>query len=243
MAHVITSAPVTAAFRLAATRTAMPSSPRMRSANARGPLRIAADHAHLGQGQDLAQAEELEAGLHPRAEAGHHAGVGPGQVAGGHGGRRSGADGGEEAGLHQGQRGAGLRIGEQVGGVDGGQARAAVALHDRHQLGAESADAGEAPNHGQEHPVPAHRQHRAREGARPGPRRPRGRHAPRPRSRRREGAAASSTSRPRIRISADLRLIIRLHGRLQDDLSALVGHLVACRSRCRDRPSWSRACP
>ena len=85
------------------------------------PLRISPHHAHFGQRQDLAQAQQLVARLHSGAEARDHAGIGACHVAGGDRRRRAGADRGEKPRFHQREGGACLRVGQLIRGLDGGQ--------------------------------------------------------------------------------------------------------------------------
>jgi hypothetical protein len=171
----------------------------MRSAKAAARRGVTPDHAHLGEGQDGAQAEELEAGLHARAEAGDHAGIGAGEAARGDLGGRPRPDGGEEAGLHEGQGRARGGVGEEVEGVDGGQAPTPVALDHGQQLGAESAETGQGRDHGQEDAVALHREHRPRHRGDPA-----GRALAEGTLHRRDdvpgGRSDSSSSRPRMRI-------------------------------------------
>src|SRR4030095_11673374 len=133
----------------------------------RGARRIPAHHPHLGQRQDLAQAEELLAGLPSRSKARDHARVRPRHVPGRHRGGGPGPDRGQERGLHQRERRPGLRIGQEVRSLNGGQSAPPIAFHDRRQLGAQRAERGQGGDHREEHAVTAHGQPGPRQGGNP----------------------------------------------------------------------------
>ena len=134
---------------------------------AAGPLRAAPDHEDTREGAHDPKAAQLEGRLDAGAEAGDAPDLARGEQPRGERGGGARADRGEEGPVHQRQRRAGARIGEEIAGVDGRQAQPPVLRHHGDELGAQRAPAREGRDHREEDPTSRHGQGRARQGLGP----------------------------------------------------------------------------
>ena len=91
----------------------------------------------------------------------------PREKSGRHGGGGARAHGGEEARLHEGERHPRVRIAQQIGSVDGGQAARAIAAHHGDELGPQGVTSRQRGYHAEVHAALGHGQDGARQSHRP----------------------------------------------------------------------------